>query len=440
MTRRFFTLTVLTFVLLLGFATPAFGWANGGDNGNGYGSHDWILDEAIRVSGATWVNRTVALAATDDPDSSGVSGIYHMFRQEGLGRGAPSQVALWYEKAVDAYQEGDYTKASKYLGVLSHYYSDICQPFHTEYEARNYDSLHNAYELAVDDYQHQPGNVRAWIADAPRRPITDIRERAIDAAEYSRGQYAALFPAWQSSRSVTNSTVLTVTKRVMSLAVNDLADVISTIPTGNGCSAAPARMTVSMFRTYPAQNANAIVNVACYDASGRPLEGVALNIRWDFASGTVSTVDFTGPDGTTTCTLNVGGAPMMQWVPVTVISSGHGSSISRSTRFMPTPLLADGTSGTYTTLSTTRPYQNTEVTANTLIRDQAGTPVAGLPIVYQWEYASGYRFYRTATDVDGRAACTQNIGVAAIGYRVYVRATTQSSGGNRTSAASFVTR
>jgi len=144
-------------------APSALGWANGpdvGGVGNGMGTHDWVLEDAIAFagSGGSWIDKDAALLASDNPDTNATNSNLHLFRDAGIGRGAPSEVATLYYQAVVAYRERHYTDASYYVGVLSHYYSDICQPFHTDYYgAILQDDRHKAYELAVDKYQREVG-------------------------------------------------------------------------------------------------------------------------------------------------------------------------------------------------------------------------------------------------------------------------------------------
>jgi len=438
--RRAHVLIALTLTLIFGFAAPAFGWANGGDDGNGYGTHDWILDEALRLAGTSgsWVNRSVALATTDDPDSAGVPGNYHMFREQGTARGAPSQTATYYLWAVQAYRAGDRAAASRYLGVLSHYYSDVLQPFHTAYAARNYEALHLSYEYRVDDYQHRAGNVRWWITPAARRPVTDIRARVVEAGKFSRSYYDQLFPAWKSTQHVGNVTVFPITKALLSRAVNDLADVIATIPTGQGCALAPAQMTSAMFRAFPAQKMNAHVLSTCLDATGAPIEGAAVRVDWAFPGGTVQTVAFTDADGVADALCNVGTARLMRWIGVATYSFGSNGTARGATRFMPTPTLAEGRSGISTTVADTRPHQHTVQTATTGVRDAAGRAVAGLPVTFYWQFKSGTFACSTVTNSAGVAVSRWNLGAATLGYRVYVKAQTQSGGYDRSSIASFV--
>jgi hypothetical protein len=54
--------------------SPAAAWSNGRSGPNSYGTHDWILDKAIkklkrRGESVDWVRLNVALRATDDPDT-----------------------------------------------------------------------------------------------------------------------------------------------------------------------------------------------------------------------------------------------------------------------------------------------------------------------------------------------------------------------------------
>ena len=86
MTRRAVLMAVLVALMLAGGAQQAFGWANGGDHGNGIGTHDWILARAIAFAGkdAAWVDRTAAFRASDDPDSYNTSPYYHNFRESGI--------------------------------------------------------------------------------------------------------------------------------------------------------------------------------------------------------------------------------------------------------------------------------------------------------------------------------------------------------------------
>ncbi len=191
---RRLTLFVLVALLAFGLAVPsAFAWGSGGDDGNGYGTHDWVLDQAIRLVGqdASWVDVRTALLATDDPDSL-PKDIGHVFHSEGLYGGVPQRVADLYYRACESYAAGDRVEASRLLGLLSHYYADILNPFHTADGAVSWRVHHLPYEHAVSMETNRPGENAAWVAPAARVPLVDVRARTVVAARFARGKLTAL--------------------------------------------------------------------------------------------------------------------------------------------------------------------------------------------------------------------------------------------------------
>jgi hypothetical protein len=107
-------------LVVLGAGVPsAFAWGNGGDDGNGYGTHDWLLDQAIRLVGqdASWVDVRTALLATDDPDSL-PNDIGHVFHDEGLYGGVPQRVADLYYQACTSHAAGT---ASRPVGFSAYW-------------------------------------------------------------------------------------------------------------------------------------------------------------------------------------------------------------------------------------------------------------------------------------------------------------------------------
>jgi len=128
---RRWVLFILAAVLAFGFAVPsALAWCGDGD---GYGTHDWVLAEAIRLAGpdASWVDVRAALLTSDDPDET-TDWTMHGFRLRGpwgYGGAVQSTTDLYHE-AVTSLGAGDRLTASRSLGLLSHYYSDVLQPFH----------------------------------------------------------------------------------------------------------------------------------------------------------------------------------------------------------------------------------------------------------------------------------------------------------------------
>lgn len=310
-------LASIAIVLLLGLLpATAFAWCNGpavnGKVGNGYGSHDWILDRAIALAGAqgSWVKRTTALLATDDPDSQHTAAMYHHFVEDGTSRGAPQIVSDLYHKAIVAYQAGDMSAASKDLGTLSHYYADILQPFHVTKAANSHTSLHSQYEHYVDDHQHRAGNVHSWITNRARQPVADVRAETISAALYARSLFPSLLTTFGKSHSVTSGTPLAITKKVMSRAVNDLADIICGIASGSGEATAATTVQMTLSRTRPRQNQAVGILVTCTDVNGDPLDGVGVKFVWHLPTGDVTYLTYTDANGYAQKYQDIGTAPI----------------------------------------------------------------------------------------------------------------------------------
>ncbi len=169
--------------LSLGVAS-AVAWCNGPaplakpkSAGYGYGTHDWILQHAIKQAGAEgdWVNVKTALWHTNDPDYYNTNRNLHLFRDKGPSRGGPQAVADQYYIAAQALRRGDKAAASKALGILAHYYTDIMQPYHTTNDGMKYKTAHNYYEHAVDEYNQSLRGGHLLAHRAPANPVTDVR-------------------------------------------------------------------------------------------------------------------------------------------------------------------------------------------------------------------------------------------------------------------------
>jgi len=449
MARRMIVL-MLAMLVVSGIAAPsALGWANGpdiGGVGNGKGTHDWVLEDAIAFagSGGAWVDKDAALLASDDPDTYATNSNLHLFRDAGIGRGAPSEVSSLYYQAVDAYRDRRYSDASHYLGVLSHYYSDILQPFHTDYSgAIQQDDRHFAYELAVDKYQREVGPFPGSTYVEAREAVPDVRAKTVAAAYYSRGKYPSLIASLKVSSSVGRGTEAnTVTGLVLNRASNDLADIISSIPAAAAAGPALTAASLSSSRMsiyYPAPTGKVCATTRLLNSAGKPIEGAAVFFSWPLEGGVVVEKAYTNYYGYAYDWQVLNGLYPMRLATVQIASNGTGISAKSSTAFRPSPILAAGSAGIRTTKSVARPKRRTNVTIATVVHDRYGHTVAGLPVTFYWRFKSGTISYKTVTNSRGVARSTRNIGMAARGYRVYVRAQTQSGGFRRSSTASFLT-
>jgi hypothetical protein len=230
-TRRRITVIIATLVATFaGTASQAYAWTNGPDAGNGFGTHDWVLNEAQRLAaarGATWVDLAVALPATDDPDTVLRDFAYHKIDIPGdyLGS-APGRITYLYHRIVVNISGGDLRAASVNLGLLSHYYADICEPLHTG-QSKAERAMHARYEKRVGLLTSAPGQHRSWVTSDGSTRVTNVRATAIAAATQAHRSYATLVSVYRKSGF--NATVRRITRRALRRAANDLADIIGTL-------------------------------------------------------------------------------------------------------------------------------------------------------------------------------------------------------------------
>ena len=140
-------------------AMPVSAWSNGVNGYDSFGTHDWILREAIRALGddANWVCVGIALRATDDPDS--LDGIehasgtwWHVWDEWGSPRGAVDP-KRW--RSGSPGHDSAWTRATARreprLGIMAHLVGDMAQPMHTDGTSAHEHSVHPAFEHAVDE-------------------------------------------------------------------------------------------------------------------------------------------------------------------------------------------------------------------------------------------------------------------------------------------------
>ncbi len=233
MRRRVTIVAIVVALVLLALPAVAQAWCNGPGGADGFGTHDWILQEANRLAaskGAGWVNLKVALPHTDDPDTVFHDFYYHVYDVWGAHYGnAPKKVALYYGKALKARKAGNSAAASKYVGIMAHYFGDICNPLHTDQCAAE-DKIHSRYESDVQDYTDQVGENRAWVHFDGYRARTSVAGFTKKVAGTSHKYYSKLVKDYTSSGM--SSAVRTITARRLNAAANGLADLIIGIKKG----------------------------------------------------------------------------------------------------------------------------------------------------------------------------------------------------------------
>jgi hypothetical protein len=223
-------LLLVALALLLSPA-PAHAWSNGGDYGNGFGTHDWVLYEANRLAekrGYHWLRLGTALRATDNPDTKLHDTYHHVYDVWGAAHygDAPDRVQALFAKAVGQLNDGRPRAASYTFGLLSHYYADICNPTHTDSSARE-DDMHARHESATQTRTDEKGEHRAWIRFNGIQVRTGARAPAMRAAGSAHQYYWKLVRVYNASGW--NTTTRTITKKGLNRAVNDLADLIVSV-------------------------------------------------------------------------------------------------------------------------------------------------------------------------------------------------------------------
>jgi hypothetical protein len=218
--------------ILLSTSVPATGWSNGTGGCNSFGTHDWVLNKAIKAAGhdASWVHVRIALRATDDPDcNDGIdhaSGTWwHVYDRWGDEYGgADEATAVWFRRTKRRLEAGHDRAASRALGIMSHFVADVAQPMHTDSSDKE-DGVHSSYESAVDSRSQRADHVYTFHGDGKdaAKPATTTRTVARRAHRY----YVELIRAYDQhgySRRVDR-----ITRRQLNQAANALADLIASI-------------------------------------------------------------------------------------------------------------------------------------------------------------------------------------------------------------------
>ena len=209
----------------------ALAWSNGDDWGNGYGTHDWVLQEANRLAakqGAGWVRLKTALPHTDDPDTEFHDFWYHVYDVWGADHygDAPKKVMEYYGKALAARKAGNATAADKYAGIMAHYYADICCPLHTDQSTAE-DKMHSRYEDRVETLTDTAGENRGWVSYDGYRATGDVVAFSKSTAAASHQHYSALVKHFNAAGM--DATVMSITRKRLNRAANGLADLLVSI-------------------------------------------------------------------------------------------------------------------------------------------------------------------------------------------------------------------
>ena len=443
---------VLTVLLVVPLTVgPVAAWSN--SSANNYGTHDWVLDQAFRLLDArgisiSWVDRTRALHATDDPDNIEVEAdpsrsIEHVYTGDGGKRGgAVHRITEHYAKMVRLHDAGDYAEASYHLGMLAHFYGDVLQPYHTSRDAIDMDTNHHAYELLVNSMTKTPTSQPSWsVANSSWnvKALINVRSASIAAAAYSRARYAELEANFDAGDSSLSSAAANVTKEVLIRASGDLANLIVSVPSGSANP--PVVGSIKVWMKWQGVKPNEPVEAAfatVMDTNGKPIEGVEVKVTTPVSPSSTKTLRFwTDGTGTGHITYALGDFTTMAKQTVTLKVTTDQTTVSKSTWFFETKKLADGSTGFRTTVNDRTVKAGQTVTVTSTVRSTSGAPIAGLYVKWTWTMGSVVRTSSGYTNADGVAKSSYTILSTTTRSEIHVHAGTSAYSINRNSNAYF---
>jgi hypothetical protein len=414
------------------------GWAN---NGDGYGTHDWLIDQAVKVLDGRadgWFDAALARLHSDDPDKERDRSLNeHVYRGEGRNGGGVDRIAYHYDLAQAAYQAGNYDEASMQIGLMGHYVADLAEPYHTAIQGIPLGDSAQAYEQLVAPLHTSAGSTPGWSSG--RRTVSEIanvRLTAAGTAAYSRQFWKELHERLTSNGFRLSSRVSEITGLVFKRAANDLADMIWSISRGVGAQPAIGRIKMDIRWTGIRPGDNQLVDIRALDVHGRPIEGLLVFLEWPTPTGVRIERMYTLPDGRAKRYGTVGTSPRLVLRPVTATAEVRGVETVTRGGWTLSPPLAAGRAGFKTIVNDDTVVAGQVVTMTSIARDGDGDPVPNLLVTWVWDLGATKLKTKGYTDADGRArsSLTVTVGMA---RDIGVLAKTQSGSTNRSSSTSF---
>jgi hypothetical protein len=440
---------VLTFA---GSIAPVAGWSNGGDGGNGYGTHDWILDQALRLLdergiGHGWVDRTIALRATDDPDSVEVAAdpsrkIEHTYTATGRRGGAIHRITEHYAKLLRAHDANDDDEASYQLGMLAHFWGDLSMPYHTDQAAQEHDDEHHTYEPLVNALTNDPDESPDWSVANTNWDVSNmpnVRTAAVALAAFSRARYDTVHDNLDANDTSLNNTVKNVTEQLLIRASGDLADLIYSVPKGIGNPPEVGSLQLwARWHGVKGNEANQLIYGRVRDVNGDLMEGVRVDVTFPSGSGTKTWPFWTDETGEGHVRIEVGTPTLMVKKSVSGKVKTDQTSVTDGDWYYRTKKLDGESDGFWTDVSDRSVVQGQKVKIKTFVRTSAGKPISGLLVDWTWDLGGGLTMVTTGyTNDKGKATTSFVIENGTTHAQVYVYAHTSAYSVNRKSKTWF---
>lgn len=447
--------SIVLALVCAGVPVPALGWGNG--SGDGYGSHDWIVDAAVAVldgRAADWFDAGTARLATDDPDTVEDRGTKaeHVYRDSGRRGGAVARISAEYDLAMASYQRGvaardagdaatateAFRDASLHIGLLAHFVGDISQPFHTATEGIALATLHKDYERLVDAQQRTPDAKPEWRSPVRTvHAIANVRRTAIATAAYSRSHFADVYAVLTTDGAVLTPELDAITGLLMQRAAEDLADIIWSISQGVGAAPPPASVSLSVRWTGVLASGSNTVSVKALDARNRPIEGLGVVVAWPTPTGVRPEYLYTDATGYQSRSASVGSGPRLVLRPVVATATVRDVRLTARKAWTISPRLATGSAGFRTVVSDATVVPGQVVRVTSIARDGGGRAVPNLLVTWTWDLGTTTVKTRAYTGSTGRASSTYVVTAATPMTTIRVTARTEAGSVARSSATSL---
>jgi hypothetical protein len=443
---------------LVAAPAPSAAWSNG--KGDGYGTHDWIIDEGLRVlsdKDVSWFRRTTALIVSDDPDNVEVAAnparkIDHIYRDGGVRGGAVQRITEHHAAAVQLHREGTeaqeagdtaaadaaFDAASRELGLLAHFLGDLLMPHHTNVRGAGLNEEHLQYELLVQALTRWPDAAPEWRS-ASRTPelLTNVRRTALSAASFSRAWYDAVHASMTVSPTALTQVGRDATRVLLRRAAEDMADIIWSVTNHVGVAPELGSLDASLpWRGVKAYETGQKLAVRALDVKGNPMEGLGIRVAWTKDDGSVATKTlWTDAYGTARWTGPVGKSPFMRQRTVKVAATASLVTTRVSRWFYVTRRLEARSAGFRTRVSDDTVVAGQAANVVTRATDTQGRPVSRLLVSWTWT-AGGKAIARTSgyTDAEGRARSSLPVTAATPRGTITVTARTSAASINRSAS------
>ncbi|MEM9054135.1 MAG: DUF4332 domain-containing protein [Pseudomonadota bacterium] len=179
-------------------------------------THHFIAFDALQLlkgpDAADWKNlmlkqHTQLLKGAKAPDTEFKDFQNHVLHvEDGEWGGARDAAMQWYGKAVEALREEKWSKAAYALGVLTHYYADPIQPFHTA-QSEEEGAIHRALEWSIAKSRD---TIKAMI-DLRGYPTVQagtetgfVADMVLAGAKYSNPHYQTFIDHYDLHKGVAN--------------------------------------------------------------------------------------------------------------------------------------------------------------------------------------------------------------------------------------------